>query len=119
MAVLIKPAGVTAVWGVVTAEGDTFAAAKVQSMSVKHGAEQEPLPDKQGETTGLAIYDAKDELTVEVIVETATPEPALGDALKVDAVEGIVLGSEKKWENKGWKKLAITGTKFHAFPAAT
>lgn len=119
MAVLIKPAGVTAVWGVVAETGDTFAEAKVQSMSVKHSAEQEPLPDKQGETTGLAIYDAKDELTVELIMETAITPPAIGADLVVGGVTGVVLNVEKKWENKGWKKLSVTGTKFHAFPAAT
>ena len=114
MAVTLKGKGSQATWGIETATDDTFATAEVQSMERNRSAEQEPLLDKQGETTGVAIYDEKDELTIEVVVTTGTIEPEIGGDLKIDGVQGIVTGVDVKWENKSWKKLAVTGTKFHA-----
>lgn len=116
--VSLKPGTHTATWGIPSISGDTFATGKVLSMGVDTATEMEPLPDRFGETVGLALYDQKDELTIEIICESGTPEPAIGGELVVDGIEGIVMGVSKKWENKGWKKLSVKATHFNAMDQA-
>lgn len=114
MAVTLKPSGTTAVWGIKTESGDTFASAKIVSQKVSKSFEQEPLLNSDGETVGLAIYDKKTELEIEVVVETGTPNPALGTDIQIAGVACIVTGVDESWEQRGWKKLSIKAVKYDA-----
>ncbi len=114
MAVTLKPSGTTAVWGIKTETGDTFASAKILSQKVSKSIEQEPLLNSDGETVALALYDAKTETEIEVIVESAITAPDIGDAIQIAGESGMVTGVDLQWEQKGWKKLSIKATRFHA-----
>ena len=115
--VTLSPNETTATWGVPSIQGDTYAEGKVISMSVETSCEQEPLPDRYGETVGLAMFDEKDNLDIEIIVEQGTPMPAIGEALVIDGISGIVLSRSKKWENRGWMKFSCKATHFVAMDA--
>jgi hypothetical protein len=112
MAIQTKPTAKSAIWGCKAAQGDTYASGKIVSMSVDTEGNEEPLLNSDGETVGLCLFDEKQPINIELICEAAITPPDRGDEIVVDGVTGIVLKVSKKWEQKGWKKLAIQATAY-------
>jgi len=110
MAIQTKPTSKSAIWGCTSQDGDTYASAKIVSMSVDLEGQEEPLLDSNGETVGLCLFDDKQPIQVDVIAEASITAPLRGATIIVDGVSGTVLKVSKKWEQKGWKKLSIQAT---------
>lgn len=118
MAIITKPTSKSAYWGVVPTAGDTFADARITKMEVGDEGSLEPLPDKQGETTGLCGYDRKRPASLEIIVDSAAAAPEFMDDIVVLGITINVEKCRKMWEHKGWQKLAIDGTGYPNLEAA-
>lgn len=99
--------GVTAVWGTPTTP--TAVSGTLTDLSVKRTAEKEPLPDNNGETIGKAYYDARHDVSLDVIMDDSAGVPEPGDDLEVEGITIDVDEAEEKWSYKGWKKISVNG----------
>ncbi len=111
---IILKSGVTAEWGTGGIDGG---AAYGIVTDCDHGidGEQEPLPDANGETAGLALFDDRDEVEVSFLAKSDASMPARGDPITIAGVTAALFMSGRKvWEARGWKKLRFTLRKWTA-----
>ena len=111
-ATLKMKTGVTAVWGT-SAAGDA-GYGKVISARKRHTGEMEKLPDEDGETCGIVLFDESDELELVVMCKSTMTEPTRGNSIVISGVTGIILDFEINWEQKSVKKMSLNATKWTA-----
>lgn len=92
------------VWGtenVVSGFGYVVSARKTNS------SERIPVLDNNGVPAGTVYVPQYDEIECEILCESTTNIPAIGDNLTIDGSVGGVENVEQAWEQKGIKKLRV------------
>ena len=107
-----KIKGRQVIWGIVPGAGDTHAAGIITRIGRKKLGSDEFVYDNEGFTITQIFYDDTDEVSVDVLCETATEQPERGDAITIAGVAALVQTSDLAWEQKAVKKLNITAKKF-------
>lgn len=110
MAIKTKPTAKSAYWGVKPLSGDTYADCRITKMEVGDEGSIEPLPNKEGDTTGLCGYDNKQPCSLEIIIDATLTAPAFMDTVTILGLAVVVEKTKKMWEYKGWQKISIDGT---------
>lgn len=104
----------TAVWGAANI-GTTTSYGTVVRCAVTKRAKQKPRLSNVGETVGVTIYDQSDEVELDVECNDAATLPAVGDAIQVDGLSGVVVTQPQRlWDREDYKKFRIRGTKWSA-----
>lgn len=104
--------GRAAIWGVVTTDGDTYAAGIIVDQGHEIAAETDVVLDGEGFTIAQVFFDSRDECDINIICEAATSPPACGDDIQIAGVDAIVQSASVKWANKAWKGLNVKAKKF-------
>lgn len=100
--------GTEALWGI----GNIYSGL-LQSARRRKTGEDDMIGDGDGQTVTKIFFDDRYEWELELICQSATPEPDRGDALTIDSDTAcFVLDTELQWEWRGWKRLRITAHKF-------
>ena len=110
MATIKLKAGVTCSWGASEAGAQTFGV--VKSCRVTKRVKTAMMPDADGDTAAVAIYDETDEVSLNVYMAAAGTPPAMGATLTAGGIASTVLSADKAWESEGFKMLAVTATKW-------
>ena len=101
--------GVDALWGV----GNLYTGIITQVRATKNG-EEAFLYDGNGFTITQIFFDLYDEYEVELVFQTGTTWPDIGDLVTIDSVPDMIVqpGGEKMWEQRGWTKLKFRARKY-------
>lgn len=104
--------GRSAVWGIATESGDTYAGGIVQGQEILRDGEVDYIFDDEGFTITEIFFDDRDECSIDVLCEAATALPERGDDIAIAGVDCIVQSATLKWEKKAWKMLNVKAKKF-------
>lgn len=104
--------GRVAVWGI-ESDGDTYAAGLITGQRRENQAQEDFCFDQNGFTVSQIFFDQNNVCSVDVIVESGTDLPDVGDDVTIAGLACIVqAGVSKVWEQKGWCKISIPAKKF-------
>lgn len=81
-----------------------------QSKSVNKTADTAELRNKDGDVVGLAIYNEREEITLDVGVPSGGTLPAVGDTLE----GGIVTAVNTSESNTAFKTASVTIVKYNS-----
>ncbi len=105
----------TVLWGT----GGTYSTAIVVSARDHLTGEIVEVSDNNGFASSVVLFNDKNECEVQIIVQTAAPSIARGDAVTVCGHAGCVAtDTELMWEQKGVRKYTLRATKFAGFAAS-
>lgn len=107
-----KIKGRQVIWGIVPGSGDTHSAGIMTRIGRKKASENAFVYDNEGFTITQIFFDDTDEVSVDLMCETATEQPDDGDDVTIAGVAALVQSSEVLWEQKAVKKLNIIAKKF-------
>ena len=108
----VKIKGRQVVWGIVPGAGDTHSSGIITRIGHKKAGAEDFVFDNEGFTIAQIFYDDIDEVSVDVMCESATAIPERGDAITIAGCAALVQSAEVAWEQKAVKKLNITAKKF-------
>ncbi len=105
----IGTAGATAVWGI-ESELQALQSGLVVSVTRKDTGEKDVILDYEGFEAAVVFFGDKEEVELEVICLAATVAPARGTTLTIGTTKFLVDGSDRAWQQRGWKKLKTQAT---------
>lgn len=107
MAATIK--GDTSVlWGA----GALYATGVISGGSIVTSSEEVLVPNNDGEDIASVLFNVRKEATINIIVQTAAPTLAIGDAITVKGEEGfLVKRCEETFANKDVRKYSVNAVK--------
>lgn len=100
--------GASVVFGV---SGITFSGTIVQGYTKNKNSSVAETADESGETVAASFYDAKDEITIEGLVN-GSPSAAPGDAVTINSDSCLVKSFEIMQGNTEFKKFRLVATKY-------
>jgi len=102
----------TVLWG--TSGGTTLAGIIVRVRNQLTG-EMVEVPDENGFTISVVYFNDKNELEVEMIVQTSYPTIARGTVVTIMGLSCLSGDYEKVWEQKGVRKYTLKATLWSGF----
>jgi hypothetical protein len=105
--------GSTVEWGVPTAHLQADMGV-VKSVKINKGGKEKEYPGEDGEAVAHVLYDAKDELTLEILAKTSATVPARGSVLTHATVKYLVLSVALNWANEDAQSFTVTARTFAA-----
>ena len=102
MAYRIK-GGASCVWGI----AETSAAGNITDVSIEDTAQTENCENQEGAVDGVVIFDVETVLQLTIVASAEGAPPAIGDALTVGDVTGVVLSVGESNSHKGKKKFTV------------
>lgn len=100
----------TVLWGV-RGQAGSMVTGILQRVRDQLTGEMVEVPDEDGFTVAVVLFNHKNECEVEVLVKTSFPTFARGDIITIAGHSNcIVLEMEKTWEGKGVAKYSVKAT---------
>ncbi len=107
--------GASATWGT----GTDLTQGTILDSNVEDTGEFEKIPNNQGATIGIVIFDEETRVTCEVLAKSDATKPAIGVKMTIETVEGTVLASSYKANHRATRKINITLHKWKNLTLAT
>lgn len=83
----------------------------LRSYSARETAKSSEMPNEEGNTVALTVYDKKTEISLSVYAKQGAEPPKPGDVVTAsDGKKIIVTDASKSWENEGRAQIEMSGT---------
>ena len=101
--------GKTALWGM---DGAVFTGV-ITSFSKDDDSDEGEILDNNGYRIGSITYNQKSTFSLEILIESTTTLPSVGDLVTIDTIANcIVMTVGKAYGQKDWRKFKFTAKNF-------
>lgn len=90
------------------------------SASTDTQAKSVEVPNPDGQTVDLVIYDETTTISLTCLFKTdMTAAPKVGDSVTVDGITGIITGVKHDWSNSALRQMTLSATSWKHLTAST